>query len=134
MNPDFKRWGSTFHGHDRNDWSRCVTSDCTVLTDIYIYIYVILIPQARVLCLIYTHKPEGRRPEGACVYIRQSTLCTTLPMQADSPPIRGGNQDLLYRLLVKNRLWACTCKQEPPLYLRLSTKTGESYGKRVKFL
>jgi len=30
--------------------------------------YVILIPQARVLCLIYTHKPEG-----ACVYIRQGT-------------------------------------------------------------
>ena len=52
-------------------------------------------------------------------------------MQADSPPIRGGNQDLLYRLLGKNQLWACTCKQEPLLYLRLSTKTGESYGKRV---
>ena len=32
--------------------------------------YVILIPQ---LCLIYTHKPESRRPEGACIYIRQST-------------------------------------------------------------
>ena len=26
---------------------------------------------------------------------------TTLPMQADSPPIRGGNQDLLYRPLEK---------------------------------
>ena len=34
-------------------------------------------------------------------------------MQADSPPIRGGNQDLLYRLLGKIRLWACTYKQEP---------------------
>ena len=30
--------------------------------------YIALIPQALVLCLIYTHKPEG-----ACVYIRQST-------------------------------------------------------------
>ena len=49
-------------------------------------------------------------------------------------PIRGGNQDLLYRPLGKIRLWACTCKQEPPLYLRLSTKTGKSYGKRRKFL
>jgi len=45
-------------------------------------LYVILIPQARVLCLIYTHKPEGCK-----------VLCTTIPMQADSPPIRGGNQD-----------------------------------------
>ena len=35
--------------------------------------YIALIPQALALCLIYTHKPEGRRPEGACVYIRQST-------------------------------------------------------------
>jgi len=49
-------------------------------------------------------------------------------MQADSLPIRGGNQDLLYRPLGKIRLWASTCKQERPLYLRLSTKTGKSYG------
>ena len=35
-------------------------------------IYVILIPQARVLCLIYTHAPSGLRPSGLCVYIRQS--------------------------------------------------------------
>ena len=34
--------------------------------------YISLMPQALVLCLIYTHKPEGRRPEGLCVYIRQS--------------------------------------------------------------
>ena len=45
-------------------------------------------------------------------------------MQADSPPIRSGNQDVLYRPLGKIRLWVCTCKQEPPLYLRLSTKNG----------
>ena len=37
-------------------------------------------------------------------------------MQADSPPIRGGNQDLLYRLRGENRLEACTYEQEPPLY------------------
>jgi len=36
-------------------------------------IQVILIPQARVLCLIYTHAPSGLRPLGLCVYIRQST-------------------------------------------------------------
>ena len=48
--------------------------------------------------------------------------CEEEPMQADSQPIRSGNQDLLYRPLGKIRLWACTCKQEPPLYLRLSTK------------
>ena len=52
-------------------------------------------------------------------------------MQADNPPIRGGNQDLLYRPLGKIQLWACTCKQEPLLYLRLSTKTDESYGKHA---
>ena len=43
---------------------------------IYIYtcIYVIVITQARVLCLIYTHDARGRAaPEGECVYIRQST-------------------------------------------------------------
>ena len=32
----------------------------------YLYIHVIVIPWARVLCLIYTHK-------GECVYIGQST-------------------------------------------------------------
>jgi len=47
-------------------------------------------------------------------------------MQADSPPMRGRNQDLLYRPLREIWLWACTCKQEPSLYLRLSTKTSES--------
>jgi len=31
-------------------------------------IHVILIPQAQVLCLIYTHKPKG-----LCLYIKQST-------------------------------------------------------------
>jgi len=36
-------------------------------------IYVIVIPWARVLGLIYTHLPEGCRPESKCVYIRQST-------------------------------------------------------------
>jgi len=49
--------------------------DCKI-TYFSLYIpvmYVILIPQALVLCLIYTHKPEGRRPEGACIYIRQGT-------------------------------------------------------------
>jgi len=61
-------------------------------------------------------------------------LCTTLPMQADSPPMRGENQDLLYRPLGKIRLWACRCKQEPPLYLCLSTKMGKSYEKCGKFL
>ena len=30
--------------------------------------YIALIPQALVLCLIYTHKPEGLRPSGLCVY------------------------------------------------------------------
>ena len=30
--------------------------------------YVIVLPQARVHCLKYKHKPEGRRPEGMCVY------------------------------------------------------------------
>ena len=32
------------------------------------YVCVIVIPRARVLCLIYTHKHEGRRPECECVY------------------------------------------------------------------
>ena len=32
--------------------------------------YVIVIPQARVHCLKYMHKPEGCRPEGACVYFQ----------------------------------------------------------------
>ena len=35
--------------------------------------YIVLIPQALVLCLIYTHTPSGLRPSGLCVYIRQST-------------------------------------------------------------
>ena len=36
--------------------------------------YVIVITQARVLCLIYTHDARGHAaPEGECVYIRQST-------------------------------------------------------------
>ena len=34
-------------------------------------IYVIVIPWARGICLIYMPKPEGRRPEGAGIYIRQ---------------------------------------------------------------
>ena len=41
-------------------------------TILQIYIYVIVIPWAQVLCLIYIHKPEGHRPEGEYVY-RQST-------------------------------------------------------------
>ena len=32
-------------------------------------------------------------------------------MQADSPAIQGGNQDLLHRLLGKIRLWACICSR-----------------------
>ena len=28
----------------------------------------VLIPRVQVLCLIYTHVPEGRRPEGKCIY------------------------------------------------------------------
>ena len=67
----------------------------------------------------------------------QSILCyifTTLPMQADSPPIRVGTLDLLYRQLRKIQLWASVCKQQPLLNLHLSTKTGKSYGNRVKFL
>ena len=44
-----------------------------VCTYIYI-IYVIVITQARALCLIYTHDARGRAvPEGECIYIRQST-------------------------------------------------------------
>jgi len=48
---------------------------------------------------------------------RHECQCTTLFMQANSLPIQGGNQDLLYRPFRKIRLWACTSKQEPPLYL-----------------
>ena len=96
----------------------------------YRQVYVILIPQARVLCPIYTHKPEG-----ACIYVYQAKheylwykfYVLHYPC---SPPIQGGNQDLLYRPLGKIRLWACICKQKPPLYLRLSTKMGKFYGKR----
>ena len=32
-----------------------------------IVLHVIVIPWARVLCLIYTHKHEGRRPKCECV-------------------------------------------------------------------
>jgi len=43
--------------------------------------YIALIPQAVVLCLIYTHTPSDLRPLGLCVYIRQSTtacgICIT---------------------------------------------------------
>ena len=36
-------------------------------------IYVIVITQPRGIFLIYMPKPEGRRPEGAGIYIRQIT-------------------------------------------------------------
>ena len=102
---------------------------------IYIYIYMLLIYSyiyvipAWVLCLIYTPR--------ACAYITSACgiyKCYTLPMLADSPPVLSGNQDLLYRPLGKIRLWACTCKQEPPLYLRLSTKNGRVLWKAWKAL
>ena len=34
-------------------------------------VYVIVITWARGICLIYMPKPEGRRPEGAGLYIRK---------------------------------------------------------------
>ena len=37
--------------------------------------YVIVITQARVLCLIYTHDARGRAaPEGECVYISKARV------------------------------------------------------------
>ena len=46
------------------------------------YIHVIVVTQARVLCLICTHDVRGRAaPEGECVHIRQSTsACVTTNM------------------------------------------------------
>ena len=35
--------------------------------------YVLVITRPRRICLIYMPKPEGRRPEGAGIYIRQIT-------------------------------------------------------------
>ena len=37
-------------------------------TPLCVLIYITVIPRERVLCLIYTHKHEGRRPECECVY------------------------------------------------------------------
>ena len=42
-----------------------------ILFRMYIIIFVIVIPWARGICLIYMPKPEGRRPEGAGIYIRK---------------------------------------------------------------
>ena len=40
---------------------------------------ILVITQALVLCLIYTHSPSGAaRPRGSCVYIRQSTLACVI--------------------------------------------------------
>ena len=100
-------------------------------------VYVILIPHTRVLCLIYAHKPEGCRPKGTCMYIRQS-MCLWYKCYVPHYPCKlialQYKVEITIRPLGKIRLWACTCKQEPPLYLRLSTKMGESYGKRGEFL
>ena len=41
---------------------------CLIIHYSIYVLYTIYIPWARVLCLIYKHKPEGK-----CVYIRQST-------------------------------------------------------------
>ena len=41
--------------------------------------YVIVIPWARVLCLVYMHKPEGRRPEGECVLYSYTMAMSALP-------------------------------------------------------
>ena len=35
--------------------------------------YILVITRLRGICLIYMPKPEGRRPEGAGIYIRQIT-------------------------------------------------------------
>ena len=40
---------------------------------------ILVITQALVLCLIYTHSPSGAaRPRASCVYIRQSTLACVI--------------------------------------------------------
>ena len=40
---------------------------------------ILVITQALVLCLIYTHSPLGTaRPRASCVYIRQSTLACVM--------------------------------------------------------
>ena len=54
-----------------------------------------LTPQARVLCLIYTCKPQDAWQS----------------ISADSLPIRGVTLDLLYSQLKEIRLWASTYKQ-----------------------
>ena len=49
------------------------------------------------LCYTYTTGLSALPDIYAQAQERMHMLCTTLPMQADSQPIRGGNQDLLYR-------------------------------------
>jgi len=55
-------------------------------------VYVIVIPQAWVLCLNYMHKCKGRRLKGMCIYSGKSkvpvvkVICTTMSVQADSLP------------------------------------------------
>ena len=46
-----------------NVYTHIILSDCSIRQTSS---YVILIPQAQVLCLIYTHKPKGCRP--VCIY------------------------------------------------------------------
>ena len=43
----------------------------SLMLNAFLNIYVIVIPWARGICLIYMPKPEGRRPEGAGIYIRK---------------------------------------------------------------
>ena len=107
---------------------------------------VILIPQARVLCLIYTHAPSGvYQAKHECLWYKcyvPHYPCRLIACQYEAE-IRIYYIDRLGKFdyglaLFFPRLdgqpfqhrWHVLDKQEPLLCLRLSTKTGESYGKR----
>ena len=67
--------------------------------------YIALIPQALVLCLIYTHAPSGLRPWGLCVYIRKSTRACGISITYSSNTCKKGIFKNYFKIIVHDWLF-----------------------------